>query len=86
MFGTGTRDIQCGLKAFKRSALPEALSSESDGFIWDTEFVVRSKMRGLCVKEVPIRWKESKSKTQVKLARDTIQMLVSLLELKVRLI
>jgi len=86
LFGTNIRDIQCGFKAFRRSALPAALSAESDGFIWDTEFIVLAKKRRLRIKEVPIRWKESKSKTQVKLARDTIHMFVSLMELKIRLI
>lgn len=86
LFGTNIRDIQCGFKAFRRSALTAALAAESDGFIWDTEFIVLAKKKNLRIKEVPIRWSESKSKTQVKLARDTFQMLVSLLELKIRLL
>jgi len=86
MFGTGIRDIQCGFKAFRRDALPAALAAESDGFIWDTEFIVLARKKRLRIKEVPIRWRESKSKTQMKLARDTIRMFVSLLELKMRLI
>lgn len=85
LFGIRVFDVQCGLKAFKRDVLPVALAAVSNDFVWDTEFIVLSKKKGLRVEEVPIRWRESKSTSQMKLVRDAFQMLVSLLNLKIRL-
>jgi glycosyltransferase involved in cell wall biosynthesis len=59
MFNEPIRDHQCGLKAFRRSALADLLPlSKEDSWAWDTEILVLAHARGLRVVEIPIDWTE----------------------------
>jgi hypothetical protein len=80
IFGTGIKDLQCGCKAFNRAALPFALSAKSDGFFWDTEFLISAEKNGLRIEEVPISWTEFK-KTKVRPV-DSFKMFASLVKLR----
>lgn len=53
-------DPQCGLKLFKAHVAHTILSqTETDGFAFDCEVLVKASKLGLTIKEVPIIWKHS---------------------------
>lgn len=53
-------DPQCGLKLFKSEVARTLLSqTETDGFAFDCEVLVKASRLGLTIKEVPIIWKHS---------------------------
>jgi glycosyltransferase involved in cell wall biosynthesis len=53
-------DPQCGLKLFKSGAAHNLLSqTETNGFAFDCEVLVKASRSGLTIKEVPIIWKHS---------------------------
>jgi len=76
LFRTGTRDHQCGVKAFKREVLSEILPSiTSTGFSWDTELIVKAKMRRYKILEIPIVWKDRKfGKSKVSIYKESLKM------------
>ena len=57
LFNVGILDSQCGFKIFKRkSILPIVSTIQTNGFAFDSEFIVNSSLFGLRIKEVPIEW------------------------------
>lgn len=74
-FQDGIFDHQCGVKAFRRSALEILLpQSTEDSWFWDTEILVLAKQAGLRVEEIPVSWSEQKyEKTSIRrLASDVL--------------
>jgi glycosyltransferase involved in cell wall biosynthesis len=67
LFNIKICDTQCGFKLFKRdSVLPLISTIQVNGFAFDTEFLVKSFLHGLCIKEVPINWHhENNSKLKI---------------------
>jgi glycosyltransferase involved in cell wall biosynthesis len=62
MFNDGVRDHQCGLKAFRRSALKALLPMTfEDSWFWDTEILVVADALGFPIKEFPVVWEERKT-------------------------
>ena len=59
LFRTGIKDHQCGVKVFKREILSAILPDmTSTGFFWDTELLVKVKMRTNKIHEIPLLWKD----------------------------
>jgi glycosyltransferase AglD len=59
LFNEPIRDHQCGLKAFRRSAVLDLLPiSKEDSWAWDTEILILAEAQGLRVVEIPIDWTE----------------------------
>jgi hypothetical protein len=87
LFRDGIRDHQCGFKAFSRQLLESVIDDvESQGFLFDTELLVKAKRRGFVVVEVPVTWKEPKGRTsKVMLFRDGARMGFELLKLRGKL-
>jgi glycosyltransferase involved in cell wall biosynthesis len=87
LFKDGIRDHQCGFKAFSRQLLESVLDDvESEGFLFDTELIVKAQRRGFVVVEVPVTWKEPKGRTsKVMLFRDGAKMGFELLKLRGKL-
>jgi glycosyltransferase involved in cell wall biosynthesis len=84
-FRDGVRDHQCGFKLFRCDRSGTAmLSSMSDGWLWDTEVLVRAKGSGLKIKEIPVRWIEKRRKKDTKISpcKDAMRMLIGLLMLR----
>lgn len=83
LFRDGIHDHQCGCKVFHRDLICDLLDDvESDGWFWDTEMIVRAKLRGYPVVEIPCIWSEPKKrKSKVKVFRATISMGVSAIKL-----
>jgi dolichyl-phosphate beta-glucosyltransferase len=62
LFDIKIRDLQCGFKLFKKNSLSRVISEiKVNGFAFDTEFLVLSKLNGLQIKEVPIVWHHDKN-------------------------
>jgi hypothetical protein len=82
---TKISDHQCGFKAFNRKNLFKVLNRvAAHHWFWDTEVLVIATRLGLCVKEIPVAWKESE-RTKVKFSRDLVEMGVQVLKLWWRL-
>ena len=83
LFRDGVHDHQCGCKAFHRDLIRNLLKEvKSDGWFWDTEMIVRAKLKGYPVAEIPCTWSEpSNRKSKVNLFRDAITMGMSALKL-----
>jgi len=78
--GCGVRDTETGCKFFKRSTASEVvLGSDSDGWFWDTEVMVRAALADLRIEERPVlflrRWDK---KSTVRLWHDIRAYLVEL--------
>lgn len=64
LFRTGIKDHECGFKAWKRDvirSLVKELGYDRTGdrsVFWDTEMLVRARMRGYKIKEIPVTWTE----------------------------
>jgi glycosyltransferase involved in cell wall biosynthesis len=63
LFITDISDHQCGFKAFSRRAVMTVLPlTRENGWAWDTEVIVYLKNLGWKMAEMPVSWKEMKSK------------------------
>ncbi len=59
LFSTPTYDTQCGLKAFRASAVRRHLNAPSDRrWVWDTQLLLAMLSAGEAVVELPIDWTE----------------------------
>lgn len=80
----GIRDSETGYKFFKREKILPVLDEiKNKHWFWDTEFMVRSFLKGCTIKEVPcLCIREEWQKSTVKIFRDVIQYLVNLRRFK----
>jgi len=73
------RDTQCGFKMFRREAAYQLFSLlKTKGFSFDVEILLRARISGYRVKEVPVVWSNSKE-SKVVLWRDPWRMLKELI-------
>ncbi|MDF1564599.1 MAG: glycosyltransferase [Deltaproteobacteria bacterium] len=82
---TEDRDTQCGLKAFEAEAgrrLFEGLREE--GFAFDVELFVLSRLSGLPVARVPVEMRH-RAESRVRLGRDSLRMARALARIRWRL-
>ncbi len=82
MTGLPFADTQCGFKAFRMSkfqALLDAMQINRFGF--DVEFLFVAKLRGLRLKEIPVRWNNVEG-SKVSALRDTRRMFNELLQIR----
>ena len=87
LFRDGIHDHQCGFKAFRRKALEYLLKDvRSDGFIFDTELIIKAKKKGFSIAEVPVTWMEPDGRrSKFELLRDGPNMGLKLLRLRAKL-
>ncbi|MFH0795611.1 MAG: dolichyl-phosphate beta-glucosyltransferase [Candidatus Omnitrophota bacterium] len=79
------RDTQCGFKMFRREAAYQLFSLlKTKGFSFDVEILLRAKISGYRVKEVPVFWSNSRE-SKVVLWRDPLRMLKELILIRLRL-
>ena len=84
LFRDGVRDHQCGFKAFSRELAKDLLDKvESNGWLWDTEMIIRGKKRGYSITEIGVEWTEPRGKgeSKVRLFHDAWTMGAGLLRL-----
>jgi dolichyl-phosphate beta-glucosyltransferase len=78
----GLVDTQCGFKLMTRKAVDQILPRlRIDSFSFDVEMIVAARRRGLAVKEVPVRWVNSRA-SRVHPIYHSAQMLLDLLRIK----
>jgi glycosyltransferase involved in cell wall biosynthesis len=84
LFGSKIKDHQCGFKAFRRDVLQYLLEDvQSNGFIFDTELIVKAVQRGYLIAELPVNWEEPYGrKSKFNMVEDSLKMGFGLLKLK----
>lgn len=87
LFWDNVADHQCGFKGFKQKALKDAIDEVTEnGFLFDTELIVRMKQRGLRIIEIPVKWTEPEDRIpKFNLLADGIRMGLELVKLRFRL-
>jgi glycosyltransferase involved in cell wall biosynthesis len=83
LFNIDIRDFQCGLKVFRREVW-ENIEVKTDGFAFDTEFLVKAHKKGYKIKEVPITW-QNFPRSRVNPVFDSIEMFIELLKIRSRM-
>lgn len=77
-------DTQCGFKVCKRNAAEHVFDHvATDGFSFDTEFIIQAKKLGYEIKEIPITWLFDRN-TPVKAISLAWRMLWDLITIKLR--
>ncbi|MBI4151162.1 glycosyltransferase [Candidatus Woesearchaeota archaeon] len=83
LFGMKLSDFQCGCKAFKKQAIQSLLPTiRTQGFLWDTEVLVKAQQKHYKIVELPARVKPDERRSKVRVFRDTWRMFKGLLTLK----
>jgi glycosyltransferase involved in cell wall biosynthesis len=88
VLGSGLRDHQCGLKAFKKPVILEICKRvKSRGWFWDTEVLVLAQKMGYRTAEVPIAWSEERfaGQSKVNFLRDSLRMFADIVAMRLRL-
>ena len=87
LFGSGVYDHQCGFKAFRRKMVESVFNDvQSNGFVFDTELIVRAKHNGFSIVELSVIWTEPEGRlSKVQLLRDGVRMGLQLLKLRIEL-
>jgi hypothetical protein len=78
------RDSETGCKFFNRATASDVvLGSESDGWFWDTEVMVRAALAGLVVHEMPVLFLRRRDKqSTVRVLSDSIAYLRALVRFR----
>ena len=58
LLGIAVEDTQCGLKLMNEKGRRVLAQCKEEGWFFDMEFLARCEKEGLCIQEVPIRWRE----------------------------
>lgn len=87
LFWDNVSDHQCGFKGFNHRAVKGAIEEvRENGFLFDTELIVRMKKRGLQIIEIPVKWTEPKGRIPTfNLLVDGIKMGLKLVKLRFKL-
>lgn len=87
LFWDNVSDHQCGFKGFNQQALKDTIREVTEnGFLFDTELIVRMKQKGLQVIEIPVRWAEPEDRVpKFNLLIDGIRMGLKLIKLRFKL-
>lgn len=86
LFLDGVHDHQCGFKTMSREVAEAVLNvSESDGYFFDTEMILRCKKLGFPLAEVPVQWSErEKGVSKVNPVRDAKKIGLDLLAFRLK--
>lgn len=87
LFRDNVLDHQCGFKGFNHQALEGVIGEVAEnGFLFDTELIVRMKQRGLRMIEIPVKWTEPEDRIpRFNLLADGIGMGFKLVKLRFKL-
>jgi hypothetical protein len=69
LFRTGVRDAHCGMRAFRRDALP-ALNLRTEGMEFASEMVIRAAKLGLRIDQIPIEYHPRGGESKLSSFRD----------------
>lgn len=80
----GVQDTQCGFKLFTARAVETIFPFVTvDGWAFDLEVLYIARLRGMCVREIPIEW-HYRPETRVRMLRDGVSMFGELLRIRRR--
>lgn len=87
LFWDNISDHQCGFKGFSSQAVKEVIDEVMEnGFLFDTELIVRMRRKGLRIIEIPVKWTEPEDRIpKFNLLADGIRMGLKLVKLRLRL-
>lgn len=87
LFWDDVSDHQCGFKGFNYQTLKSVIDEVTEnGFLFDTELIVRMKRKGLRIIEIPVKWTEPKDRIpKFNLFPDGIKMGIKLIKLRFKL-
>lgn len=78
----GIKDTQCGFKLFRRKAAMDIFSRiKTKGFSFDVEVLLLSRKLGYCIKQIPVRWRNS-PESKVKIWSSSIKMFLDLWQIR----
>lgn len=84
------RDTQCGFKAVNRRVREELLHLTTDPhWFWDTELLAVAHAQNFKIKEIPVRWVETRTvgrKSKVSILKTSLNYLKNLLKLRKKMI
>jgi len=87
LFRTGVVDHQCGFKGLRNADARLLFEQvEDNGFLFDTELILRAKKLVLPIKRIPVEWKERRpeGRLQLRPLTTTLKMGVGLIALFLR--
>ena len=85
-FNISLFDTQCGFKLYSNKIAKKIFSDlNSFGFAHDIEIVMLAKSYNFLIKELPVKWIH-KSGSKISLIKDSLHMLIALVEIKTRFI
>ena len=84
LFRTGIKDHQCGFKAMKRDVARRlAESTRNDGYVFDTELIVRARRLNIPVQQVHVKWVDGRPrKSNLRWIRAGLVMMRELIDLR----
>jgi len=84
LFWDNVSDHQCGFKGFNYKTLKGIIDKVTEnGFLFDTELIVRMKQKGLRIIEIPVKWTEPEGRIPAfNLFADGIRMGLRLVRLR----
>tara|TARA_B100000287_G_scaffold425463_1_gene471812 strand:- start:2896 stop:3627 length:732 start_codon:yes stop_codon:yes gene_type:complete len=86
LFNINLFDTQCGFKLYNKTVAKKIFSNlQCMGFSHDIEIVLLAKKFNFKIKELPVKWIHKKG-SKVFLIKDSINMLISIIEIKLRFI
>jgi len=82
-------DLPCGFKAVNKKIIENVLPTiKSSGWFFDSELVILSENLGYRIKEIPVKWKDTREendKSKVRIIPLSIKYLKNILKLKKRI-
>lgn len=91
LFEIEIKDLQCGFKLFKKESLFKVISDiKINGYAFDTEFLVKSSLNRLKIKEIPIIWHHDSNskinlyKTAFNMSKDLINIWITVSKIQIR--
>lgn len=84
LFGTSIMDYQCGFKGFNAKKIKSILPIKENGYVFDTELILKGLKNGFKIKEIPVEWEE-KPGSKMNIFKHSFQMFFSLLKLKFKI-
>jgi glycosyltransferase involved in cell wall biosynthesis len=87
LFWDNVSDHQCGFKGFNRRAVKGVIDEITEnGFLFDTELILKMKQKGLRTIEIPVKWTEPENRNpKFNLLIDGVKMGLKLVRLRFRL-
>ena len=79
------KDHQCGFKSFRKDILMNFLDEiEDEHWFWDTEMLILAQRSKYRIKEIPVKWEDKGTKTNVRTFHDSFVMLSKIIGMRLK--